>query len=524
MKKFFILMIIIGICIGIFVATRENITDEPQQEEENNTEVGEVYIDELNLPLIEVDTLNPILTQNKQVSDTLKLIYEPLYDFDSKNKLVNKLAIEANEKDSLTWLIRLNDKATWHSGIAFNADDVIFTYNAILNSQNSVYKENIKNITAIEKLDDYDIQITLATQDKILPYKLTFPIIPKYYFENDLNNELKNNSPIGTGAYKYDTTSADGRIINLVANNKWWNNEPFKLNKIYLYTFPSYGEAIKGFKSNEVDAIYTSMPDWQKKFGAIGLNIYMYENIEFDTIIPNTQNEILSESSVRRMILSAINSDNVFQTILNGNGMASNYPLQSISYLNNYEGNKSFDIEKAKQLLINAGWTNSNNTWIKEINGKRRTLELNLLVNSDIEEKLEMANIIVVDLAEIGVKVNIVKAKTADYNARIENGNFEIALATINISNDINIIDLLSENSSKNYAKYKNDELQSIINNLNKDNVEDSFMQIQTIYKNEVPYIGMFYRCNNLLTNKSVKGNIEPTSWNVYNNITGWCK
>lgn len=523
MKRILAFLIILGVLIGAFVTLRENFLNKELEPQAEETMSAQKDIDELNLPLIEVDTLNPLFTNNKQVSDVLKLVYEPLFDFDEKNKLVAKLASEWNEKDDLTWIIKLNKLATWHSGKDFSADDIIFSYKAIKNSENSVYKENIKNISSIEKIDSKAIQINLLAKDEFLLYKLSFPIIPKYYFENDLQNETKNMHAVGTGPYKYDAV-LDNNVIKLIANTNWWKSEKFKLNKIYLYKYPTYGEAIKAFKSTEIDVISTTMSSWKKKFGAIGINIYPYENSKFETIIPNTKNSILNESSVRRMILSGINSENIIETIYDGNGKVSNCPIPLNSYLNTYASSKSYDVEKARQLLINAGWTNTNGEWHKEINSKKYTLAFELLVNADSEEKLETAKLIVENLKDVGVKIKIVKVKTKEYHKRIAEGRFELALATLNLNLDVDMLDLVNSASDKNFANYKNENLDKIISEINKDNLTEKFLEIQEIYRTEAPYIGMYYNTSNVLTNKSVKGNITPTSWNIYHGITGWCK
>lgn len=523
MRKFLLPLIIVGVLIGGLSTIKDILANREVNEEVINEVVAEVYIDELNLPLIEVDTLNPLLTHNKQVADILKLIYEPLFDFNEENKIEPILASNWSEKDDLTWLVKVNKNANWHGGKPFIVEDVIFTYNAIQKTENSVYKENIKNIISIEKLDEDTIQINLSSKDKLLPYKLTFPIIPKYYFDLSLNNEEKNSKPIGTGPYKYDSKISENLEV-LVFNDKWWRNEPNKLNKIYLYKYPTYGEAIKAFKSAEIDVIPTSMASWQKKFGIIGIHSYMYENSEFETLIVNTKNKILNESSVRRAILSAINTERIIEEVYNGNGMLSSYPIQSNSYLNYCDSNKNYNIEKARKLLTNAEWYNESGVWKKVIENKTYTLEFDLLVDSQNEEKLSIAELIATDLKELDIKVNLVKVKTEEYKKRIMNDKFELALTSINLDMDTDILELLETASEKNYSNYENIYIDNNISKINMDNLELTFEELYNIYKNELPYISLYYKCNNLLTNKSVKGNIKPTSWNVYHNITGWCK
>ena len=372
MKRVLLCLIAIGVVIGILVVLKEARLNTMVEIPTNASGDNEIYIDELNLPLIELDIFHPLLTKNKQVSDTLKLIYEPLFDLNEKNKLEPKLAVEWFEKDELTWIIKLNSEVKWHDGNEFTAEDVVFTYETILNDE-SVYRENIKNILSIEKIDKNAIQINLSQKDNLLFYQLVFPIIPKHYLKGDWISEDKLLQAIGTGPYEVLEVSDDKKIITLNSNPDWWKGQEYKLNTIHLYQYTTYGEAMKAFKSTEIDVISTTMSSWQKKFGAIGNNSYMYEGAEFETIVPNTQNEVLKESSVRRMILAGINSANIIETIYQGSGKISQCPIQSSSYLNFYPNEKNYDIEKAKQLLINAGWQNETGVWKKNKDGKTYT-------------------------------------------------------------------------------------------------------------------------------------------------------
>lgn len=522
MKRFFTFLIVIGIMIGIFIVWK-NIKNEESINEELNSEEAEVYIDELNFPLISLDTINPVLTKNKQVSDILKLMYEPLMDWNEKNQLEPILATEWNEKDDLTWIIKINTNAKWHDGNNLKPEDIIFTYQTIA-LEDSVYKENVKNIVSIEKIDYNAIQINLSEKDIELIYKLTFPIISQDYFENYSLIENETFKGMGTGPYRFDAIDENSGVALLVENQQWWKQEEIKLKKIYLYPCATYGEAMKAFKSTTIDVITTSMTSWQKKFGAIGMNNYSYESSEFETVIPNAENILLQDKSVRRMILAGINAENIVELVYQGNGKVSDYPIPSASYLNFYDNEKNYDIEKAKQLLINAGWKYDNNNWEKEINGRRYTLDFDLLVNNETEEKVEVANLIKENLQEIGVTINVIQVNEEEYQKRLENDNFELALATLYLDNDRDILELVKSTSVYNYANYKNDSMDLLVDEVNKENSESAWKQMQELYKNECPYIGMYYLCNQLLTNKSVKGMIQPTSWNPYHKVIGWCK
>lgn len=524
MKRVFIFLVSVSLLLGLFLGIREYMLNRENMESVLNQNVTDyTYVDELKLPLIEVDTLNPIFTKNRQVADTLNLIYEPLISYDSSNKLSPKLATEWAQKDDLSWIIKLRENVKWHSDKDFTSEDVIFTINIIFQNQESTYFKNVENFENVEKLSDNSILIKLKQKDEYLPYKLVFPILPKYYLFEDINNIEKLKRPIGTGTFKFKEISDDEFRTTLVYNYNWWNHSSNKLETIYLYEFGSYGEAIKAFKSSEIDIISTSMSSWKKKFGVIGINSYSYENANFETIIPNTQRPVLNESSVRRALLYAINRNNIINEVYEGNADTKDIMIHEYSWLYDKNINIEYSPEKAKQLLLNAGWNQTNAGWQKNINGRTITLKFEMLLKDSSEEHSKVAQKIKENLAEIGILLNIKKVPINTYKTNIEQGNFDLVLATIELQNEYDIVDLLK---NKNYSKYQNNEIDAILENLYMNNVSivETFKKLQNVYRNEVPYIGLYYKTDTLLTNKAVKGHITPTWYSTYHNIQNWCK
>lgn len=354
MRKFFMFFIILGIIVGSLIEIKNYIDKKEIDIVDNNIVVKNSNIMELNLAISEIDTLNPLRTKNSHVSDILKLVYEPLVLLDEQNQIEEALATSVTKKDDLTWIITLRENVTWHGGEVFSCKDVEFTINTLQdNLINSVYASNVKNIKSIDVVDDQTIVIVLNLPDAYFMSKLTFPILPHHYFKNEgMLDEEKANRPVGTGAYKFATF--DENKIVLEANELWWNKENIKLKKINLIKYATYSESIKGFKSAEVDMILTTMHNWKENFGFIGINSYTFERSEYEVLIPNTQNKILKDTSVRRAILLAINRENIVSEVYEGNATIQDIPISSTS---KYASTKSeYDLEKAKQILLNAGW------------------------------------------------------------------------------------------------------------------------------------------------------------------------
>lgn len=513
--------IIWGVMVGIKNVKFENLENNIDNENEAS-EISESYVDEIKLPLIELDTLNPLKTNNTQVAEILSLIYEPLITYQNNEELEKVLISEWAKLDSNTWILKVKDNILWHNGRKMTIDDVIFTLN-ILKENNLAYSSNVSNIQEIIKLDEYSVKIILQEKDDYFIGKLNFPIVSEYVLKDNFENEEKTNSPIGTGAYKYVQTTSNG-VVELKFNELWWKETNAKLQKIYLYKYASYGEAIKAFKSVKVDMIVTNMSKWQEKFGTIGLNAYSFENSEYEMIIPNCNNLALSDNSVRRAILQGINRESIINSVYLENATISDIPIHNNS--KNSVNNSEYDLEKAKQILINAGWVQNESGWQKEINGKNTTLKFTMLVNENSEEKIEVAEKIKLDLQELGISLNIKKVSNEKLKSLIEEDNFELALTTLDIKNEFFIQEMIEENSKLNYANYSSKEMQEILENMKISEAyyEDNFHMLTQLYKNDAPYIGLYFKTSTLLTNKSVKGNINPTWADYYKNITSFCK
>ena len=244
----------------------------------------------------------------------------------------------------------------------------------------------------------------------------------------------------------------------------------------------------------------------------------------FDTIIPNTKKLALSDSSVRKAILYAINRENIVSKVFNSNASIVEMPIHSISKFYSSDISSEYNLDKAKQILLNAGWKSDNGVWSKSISKTNCNLNFSLIVNKDNKEHLAASEAIKECLQDLGIKINVKSLSWSEYKKALEAGNFDLAMASFDIKNETSLIDMLDESSSNNYTGFSSREMSEVINSLKRTNSDEDMKKLTDIYRAETPYIGLYFRDNTLLTNKSVKGSIEPFWANPYNGITTWCK
>lgn len=322
---FTIIILIIAFAIYYIIKNRDILasdikTKKLEEKISNNIIIG----------ITDFDTINPIISKNQDIQYISKLIYEPLINITEDFKLNPELASEWGKIDSKTYLIRLNEEKMWQDGKNFTASDVEYTINYI-NSQNSIYNDNVENIDSIEIINDYTIKIYLLEEDENFEYMLCFPIIC------DREN-------VGTG--NFSIMNIDENEITLENNSK----------QVLVKIYKTIAELYNSFAKEEVDIITTNNMNYEEYIGGIGYNKSMFFGRNFDYLKFNLENRILSNLEVVQAVGYAINKNEIIYKIYNNTYFQAEFPLQYGCYLYNNDIEYEYNINKAQKALENAGW------------------------------------------------------------------------------------------------------------------------------------------------------------------------
>jgi len=285
--KYIFIVFIVGILIFSIVKIRKDEQKKEQQQiEASNSENNK--INELKLGIAQIDTMNPILSNNKNIQDISKLIYDPLITLTPEYKTQACLAKEWAKESDNSYLIKLRENVKWTSGERFTAEDVKFTIDRLKDTQ-SIYSYNVEYVIGIEIIDDYTVKINLDREVPFFEYNLTFPILSKAYYESqDFVNTEKNNAPVGTGKYKISELKPS--YIILVKNNSWWNKDiELSIEKITVNLYSSIGELYNSFKIGNLDLISTSNDNLQEYIGTIGYSSKEMKGREHTFLAFNTR-------------------------------------------------------------------------------------------------------------------------------------------------------------------------------------------------------------------------------------------
>ena len=131
-KYIFIVFIILLIISAVYILYNQNMSKEEAEEKINSTTEEAVQIlDNLTMGISNYDTMNPLLTNNKEIINIDKLIFEPLINITPDYKTEMCLATSCTKVSDVRYEIKLDNNIKWQDGSSLIAKDVEFTINKL---------------------------------------------------------------------------------------------------------------------------------------------------------------------------------------------------------------------------------------------------------------------------------------------------------------------------------------------------------------------------------------------------------
>lgn len=348
-------------------------------------------------------------------------IFDGLVNFDKELKPYPVLAESWELLDDVTWQFKLRQGVTFHNGNAFNADDVIWSFNRIKHGEKSGFKGTVSAIDKIEKVDDFTINVITTGPYPILLRKLSyFRIMDKEFSENMSDEEL-GLKPMGTGPYKLGRWQR-GQIIVLEANENYFRGKP-AIDTIEVRPLTNDSTRVASLLSKAVDMI-SRVPvrdvnriqndDHFNFFTRPGLRLIflqMDQAREKSPYIKGVDKNPFLDLKVRQALYYGINEEAIVKHIMGGFAEPAGefYPTA----VNGHDPSitrPAYDPEKAKALLKEAGYENGFTVTLDSPN--------NRYVN---DEKIAQA--VASSLAKIGITVEVNAIPKASFFPKANDAN-----------------------------------------------------------------------------------------------------
>ncbi|MBU4256853.1 peptide ABC transporter substrate-binding protein [Patescibacteria group bacterium] len=312
--------------------------------------------------------INPLYANVSDVdNDIAGLVFSSLFKHDGNGKLVNDLAEEYKiSGDNKIYTFKIRQDVKWHDGSDLTIDDIIFTFNAIKDSQ---YKSPLRASfggVEIKKIDEEIMEFTLSEPYAAFLELLTFGILPQNLWQQippgAANLAELNLKPVGSGQYKFKSLVKDKsgniRSYNLVVNDSYYDKEPHIENLNFKF-FPGFSEAAAALNEGLVDGIsYLPRQIKEEIIAQDHLNYYQLNLPQLTALFFNEQSDsALKDKKTRQALLMAIDKNKIISQILNDEARLADSPILPDSFAYNPEIKKyQYDKETAAKLLDEAGW------------------------------------------------------------------------------------------------------------------------------------------------------------------------
>ena len=412
-------------------------TSETTSAEESSSAETEEKV--LNIATIgETTTLSPLymIADNRP---TQKLLYEGLVKYvDGEIQPVLAEDWELSE-DGTQLTFYLRQGVTFHDGEPFNAEAAIANIESWHINPSFASLPGVVDYTNIEAVDEYTIRLTYDTpyfayiNDFCWPDVCTM-ISPKLITQGDFQTV---NGYAGTGPYIYDEYVA-GQYTTFVRNENYWGEQPY-YDKIVAKYIPDNASRVQALQTGEIDLIYgsaeLSYEDYNQATAIEGIEgKFAPSGSTIRNIILNF-NGNLADLSVRQALAYAIDKEAISEGLTYGYEPVANTivpegtPYSDICGTIEY----SYDVDKANQLLDDAGWTMNESTGIREKDGT--PLHVVFTCPTDDSTIGSIATLLQSQLAEVGIEVEIKSMEKMEWYASYMEPTWDITAMTAGFFN-----------------------------------------------------------------------------------------
>lgn len=225
------------------------------------------------------DSLNYIILRGKVHTELSKLLYDPLMaqSEDELSVVYPLIAEKISYPEDLSYAIfTLNPKAQWHDGQAITAEDVVWTYQTIMNYGQPFLKANLKETVRVEALDAQKVKFSFSTKNnrKALINAANLRPLPKHYWE-DQGRDISQTTlepPLGSGPYYIQRVDEGKSIYYKRVQDYWALDLPVRkgLYNFELLRYDWYRDTtimLEAFFANSLDFIQEySSKNWATSY------------------------------------------------------------------------------------------------------------------------------------------------------------------------------------------------------------------------------------------------------------------
>jgi peptide/nickel transport system substrate-binding protein len=347
------------------------------------------------------------------------LVQSCLFKTDENGDIVPDLATDYKiSDDGLTWTVNVRDDVKFSDNSTFDAKDVAFTFNTAKETETDLDMTNLEKATA---KNDTCVEFKLVEPRSTFIYDLRYlGIVPEEY-----DNETYGQNPIGTGPYVLDHWDKGQQAI-FTANENWYGDKPYFTQVTLL--FPDEATWLELAKSGQVDVVPVATSALNQTVDgyqfyevsagrAQGISFPYLEDTGATTESGwKIGNNVTADKAIRQALNVGVDRQKMCDEVFSGHAQPEFTSVDTRSYANEAAKGTDSDVDKAKQILKEGGWKDTDGDGIVEKDGVKASFDL--YYPPDYLDRQSLATVFAEQAKDLGIQVNL---QGADWDTIYEN-------------------------------------------------------------------------------------------------------
>src|SRR5499426_2504046 len=360
-----------------------------------------------------VYSLNPYAVNTSPLQAAWGSVMEPLIDADYEKRGYRGVLAESWQMKGTKLQFNLRKNVRFHDGAPFTSRDVVASFTRILTDKQSLQAPNLQNVGEMDAPNDHTFIITLKKADANALEDINNRVIMKQSAAEKMGET--DNRPIGTGPFKFTSWERSGQFV-VRRNENYWGQAP-TIDEVVYKSIQEDAARIAALEAGQADVISNVPPHEVARLKANPrLRVQAVQGLRPIFLVLSPAYKPLDNVKVRRAITHAIDRDRIIKLVLEGNA----YPLRGLlgPQVFGYDPEARaypYDPEKAKQLLVEAGFSNGFEIDYYSPTGR-------------YPKDREVAQVIVEQLSKVGIKANLKTPEWSIFNTDYKSGKYAFYL------------------------------------------------------------------------------------------------
>jgi peptide/nickel transport system substrate-binding protein len=462
-----------------------------------------------------IEALSPEDTGETAQWAAIVQMFDGLYNINENYELEPVLADSYEPSaDGKTYTFKLKSGVKFHNGDDFTADDVVYTYEWIMDEANASTRiANFELVDKVEAPDPQTVVVTLKEADVTFMVNVATTLIYPAAYHKETGEDAFKGKPVGTGPFTLGEWSPQQRV-SLKAFEDYFRGRA-NFDEVRVDVVPEAAGRMAALETGQADNSIWGLNAEDNTALKDSGNFKVYETLQLATnhFPLNNKHPFLSDKAARQALLTALDRQSFADDVFLGQAQVATSNLSPAieKYYNPDVTKYEYDPDAAKKLLEDAGWVEGSDG-VREKDGVQAAFTL-MVFQGDTQRRPE-AEIAQQWWQDIGVKVELQEGITSDILAGMVEGTYDAALFNWvyggSAGGDPDARDTLVTGGANNFFQYSNKEVDQLLKDgvreLDEEKRIEMYKRVQEIIADEVPFLFLLNLQNIVFYANRVKG------------------